>query len=40
MTCTAWLLISAGLVLPVLVLGAISDGLLQVFFGLCTGLWC
>jgi len=34
------LLIFCGVVLPVLLLGAIGDGLLQVFFGLCTGLWC
>jgi len=40
MTVTAWLLIFCGVVLPVLLLGAIGDGLLQVFFGLCTGLWC
>ena len=40
MTVTAWLLIFCGVVLPVLLLGAVGDGLLQLFFGLCTGLWC
>lgn len=40
MTVTAWLLILGGVVLPVLLLGAMGDGLLQFFFGLCTGLWC
>lgn len=40
MTVAAWLLIFFGGVLPVLLLGAFGDALLQFIFGVCTGLWC
>lgn len=34
-----WLLL-VWVVLPVTVLGALADLLVQLVFGVCTGLWC
>ncbi|MGB7183111.1 MAG: hypothetical protein WA888_00185 [Burkholderiaceae bacterium] len=40
MTIAAWGVLLVRLLLPVLVIGSVLDLLAQIFFGICTGLWC